>query len=60
MFDIEASKNVKDLATLEKSAKFRKTVVDHPTSEQKGNVNQRNWPYDSRALRQLDACIYII
>ena len=37
-----------DLATQEKIGKFRKTVVNQPTSEQKGNVAQRNWPYDAR------------
>ena len=36
MFDIEASKNVGDLATLKKSTKFGKTFVDHPTFERKG------------------------
>ena len=60
MLVIKASKKVSDFATSEKLDKFGKTVVDHPTSEQTGNIARRKWPYDACALRQMDARIYVI
>ena len=43
----------------QKNWQIQKTVVDHPTSEQKGNVARRTWPYDVRGPSQLYARTYV-
>ena len=55
MFDIEASKNVGMSSNLVKSDVFRKAVVDHTTSERKGNVAQIN-----RFFRRWSEILYIL
>ena len=52
MFDIKASKNVRDLATSEKSTNSEKLfLITQPLSERE-TVEQRNWP-NSTSTTQL-------